>query len=738
MLDRTRLVFPSIVMNPETHFRLVQSKSIGLTLFSRSARELWSEHWPDRFDPKYESGDSDFLSFSLILVQLHMNIMGRQVEKKQFVEFMSENLGMLHFNCRKNHDLAEPREAFPEDTKDIIMLSQASSDLELSEHGSRVEYVSVNHKKGGPTLLQMSSLDNDAAHHSSDDVPDSPARWRPADNPDAPMTSEPPPPLARSTPVSPVRTSPTSRSPSRSPRSKHRSRSNRSSPRSPRSPRSNRSSPRSPRSKSVEDEEVFRSPTASIRSKSADDETTQGAAPATTSLGITSPKSDRGQSPKKHRSPRISLSAPPTGIFRRESLSPIDCLSAELIRNLSVNDIDRQEEDVVLGLKLEPIIDENSPTTTAITARAVSNNETQSVQINDRVEEVSLFQGSSFLLHLPAGNVTSPVVLSFKLTTTVEGDQTGGIVAEEEDDEDSEAAGEAMVRLLDNSDYNSMMKYMNAMISDRYDEHGSASHPRRRHRLHPRSRRRRHGLPTYRSSHRTSLISSRRYRPTVIYRTSTTKIRRSKVFFISRCINDQSCQTILRLILENIDSDKRLARHYKTPGPTASLVRKLTQTAWIGPRDCLINEVLFKTLPLVSYPELHQLADKVSNMLATKVGLPVIYNSIVVNVCKRTRDVYEWSLDELDDVVFESSKPLSIITVGVTRKLHILERVGGGDVGVVIMGNAKLKPHCERDNVSLSGQCSDHSSRALREKRESGQANALTDRLITISKVLRC
>eukprot|EP00116_Pleurobrachia_bachei_P015029 sb/3475291/ len=31
--------------------------------------------------------------------------------------------------------------------------------------------------------------------------------------------------------------------------------------------------------------------------------------------------------------------------------------------------------------------------------------------------------------------------------------------------------------------------------------------------------------------------------------------------------------------------------------------------------------------------------------------------------------------------------------------------------------------HC----LSLSGQCSDHSSRALREKRESGQANALTD-----------
>eukprot|EP00116_Pleurobrachia_bachei_P005868 sb/3466130/ len=342
--------------------------------------------------------------------------MGRQVEKKQFVEFMSENLGMLHFNCRKNNDLAEPREAFPEDTKDIILLSQASSDLELSEHGSRVEYVSVNNKKGGPTLLQMSSLDND--HHSSDDVPDSPARWRPADNPDAPMTSELPPPPARS--MSPVRTSPTSRSPSRSPRSKHRS--NRSSPRSPRSNRSSPRSPRSPRSKSVEDEEeVFRSPAASIRSKSADNETTHGtAATATTSLGITSPKSDRGQSPKKHRSPRISLSAPPTGIFRRESLSPIDCLSAELIRNLSVNDIERQEEEV-LGLKLEPIIDENSPTTTAITARAVSSDQTQSVQINDRMKEVSLFQGSSFLLHLPAGNVASPVVLSFKLTTTFEG-----------------------------------------------------------------------------------------------------------------------------------------------------------------------------------------------------------------------------------------------------------------------------------------------------------------------------
>ena len=101
-------------------------------------------------------------------------------------------------------------------------------------------------------------------------------------------------------------------------------------------------------------------------------------------------------------------------------------------------------------------------------------------------------------------------------------------------------------------------------------------------------------------------------------------------------------------------------------------------------------------------------------MLATKVGLQVIYNSIVVNVCKRTRDVYEWSLDELDDVVFESSKPLSIITVGVTRKLHILERVGGGDVGVVIMGSGSLlhlregfldryrvRAECECDGVTV-------------------------------------
>ena len=46
--------------------------------------------------------------------------------------------------------------------------------------------------------------------------------------------------------------------------------------------------------------------------------------------------------------------------------------------------------------------------------------------------------------------------------------QTEGCVAdEEEEEEDSEAPGEAMVRLLDNSDYNSMMKYMNSMIRDR-------------------------------------------------------------------------------------------------------------------------------------------------------------------------------------------------------------------------------------------------------------------------------
>ena len=139
----------------------------------------------------------------------------------------------------------------------------------------------------------------------------------------------------------------------------------------------------------------------------------------------------------------------------------------------------------------------------------------------------------------------------------------------------------------------------------------------------------------------------------------------------------------------------------------------MTQTAWIGPRDCLIDEVLFKTLPLVSYPELQQLADKVSNLLATKAGLSVIYNSIVVNVCRRAGDVYRWRPEDLDEVVFEAGKPLSIITVGVSRKLVIQDRAGG-NVGVVIMGSGSLlhlkegfleryriRADCESDGVTV-------------------------------------
>ena len=174
-----------------------------------------------------------------------------------------------------------------------------------------------------------------------------------------------------------------------------------------------------------------------------------------------------------------------------------------------------------------------------------------------------------------------------------------------------------------------------------------------------------------------------------LIKTSTT----SKINFFTRCITDNACQTLKRFIMKNLNSEKRTLQSTSNLATSAEsvtqFVKLVTQTAWIGPTKCSINGIVFKPIPLSTYPRLNKLVARISTLLARKAALPWQYNSIIVNMCVDGSDSYEWTARSLDKTVFRPNRPISILCVGSCRRLIVSDERGRVR-GVVVMTNGSL------------------------------------------------
>ena len=83
-----------------------------------------------------------------------------------------------------------------------------------------------------------------------------------------------------------------------------------------------------------------------------------------------------------------------------------------------------------------------------------------------------------------------------------------------------------------------------------------------------------------------------------LIKTNTT----SKINFFTRCITDNACQTLKRFIMKNLNSEKRTLQSTSNLATSTEsvtqFVKLVTQTAWIGPTKCSINGIVFKPIPL--------------------------------------------------------------------------------------------------------------------------------------------
>ena len=174
-----------------------------------------------------------------------------------------------------------------------------------------------------------------------------------------------------------------------------------------------------------------------------------------------------------------------------------------------------------------------------------------------------------------------------------------------------------------------------------------------------------------------------------LIKTNTT----SKVNFFTRCITDNACQTLKRFMMKNLNSEKRTLQSTSNLATSTEsvtqFVKLVTQTAWIGPTKCRINGIVFKPIPLSTYPRLNKLVARISTLLARKAALPWQYNSIIVNMCVDGSDSYEWAARSLDKTVFKTNRPISILCVGSCRRLLVTDERGRVR-GVVVMTNGSL------------------------------------------------
>ncbi|KAL5247754.1 hypothetical protein ACHWQZ_G019591 [Mnemiopsis leidyi] len=167
----------------------------------------------------------------------------------------------------------------------------------------------------------------------------------------------------------------------------------------------------------------------------------------------------------------------------------------------------------------------------------------------------------------------------------------------------------------------------------------------------------------------------------------------SKIDFFTRCITDNACQTLKRFMMKNLNSEKRTLQSTSnlvtSTESVTKFVKLVTQTAWIGPTKCSINGIVFKPIPLATYPRLHKLVTRISTLLARKAALPWYYNSMLINMCESGSDSYQWTAGSLDKTVFRPNRPMSILCVGCCRRLLVSDERGRVK-GVVVMTNGSL------------------------------------------------
>ena len=82
-------------------------------------------------------------------------------------------------------------------------------------------------------------------------------------------------------------------------------------------------------------------------------------------------------------------------------------------------------------------------------------------------------------------------------------------------------------------------------------------------------------------------------------------------------------------------------------------------------------------------------------MLASKAKLSTASNAIVVNLCQNGNDIAQWSKFKMDHEVFNASQSVSVLAVGVPRKLLVSDRRGKVR-GAIIMFNGSLLHLCRR------------------------------------------
>ena len=194
------------------------------------------------------------------------------------------------------------------------------------------------------------------------------------------------------------------------------------------------------------------------------------------------------------------------------------------------------------------------------------------------------------------------------------------------------------------------------------------------------------------------------YFVSVIHSTSHHRLlqqdKSSKLSFFTRCITDHASETLKRFIMKNLNCEERTSLNLPTPPqlPVTQFVKQLTRTAWIGPVACCISGITFKPIPLSIYPRLHKLVSRVSSMLARNTSLPWVYNSLVVNMCGNGGDTTHWNRELLDPAVFRDTRPVSILSVGSCRRVVVSDSRGRVR-GLVIMTNGSLL-HLRRGFVS--------------------------------------